>query len=194
LFELFGIFLPVVKKAVVLLAACASLTGALDAQAPMDKGRLGIPLTAGVKPWTGDLDGMAERRMVRVLTTYSMSNLTVTPERQALVDFADPWITGVEEIVVTSPRAPRITSVDDLSGKDVFVRRSSSYYQSFVTLNERFTKEGKPLVTLTPAPEELEDEDLLEMAAPTWSASSSSTTTRPGSGSACFRASSCIPK
>ena len=54
-----------------LLTACASLTGALDAQAPMDKGRLGIRLTEVVKPWTGDLDGMAERRMVRVLTTYS---------------------------------------------------------------------------------------------------------------------------
>jgi hypothetical protein len=36
----------------VLLMAFASLTGALDAQAPMDKGRLGIPLTEVVKPWT----------------------------------------------------------------------------------------------------------------------------------------------
>jgi len=60
-----------VRKALLLLTACASLTGALEAQAPMDKGRLGIPLTEVVKPWTGDLDGMAERRMVRVLTTYS---------------------------------------------------------------------------------------------------------------------------
>jgi len=54
--------------------------------------------------------------------------------------------------------------VDDLSGKDVFVRRSSSYYQSLLKLNERFAAEGKAPVTLTPAPEELEDEDLLEMA------------------------------
>ena len=207
------------------LAASGGLTAAVAAQAPMDKGRLGIPLTEVMQPWTGDLDGMAERRLVRVLTTYSktqyfidrgtprgtaydqgklleealnktlaagrltvnvqfipmsrdellpallagkgdvvMSNLTVTPERQEIVDFVDPWITGVEEIVVTSPRAPRITSVDDLSGKDVFVRRSSSYYQSLVTLNDRFASEGKPQVTLTPAPEELEDEDLLEMA------------------------------
>ena len=207
---------------VVMLAVATTWT---SAQAPMDKGRLGMPLTEVVKPWTGDLDGMAERRMVRVLTTYSktqyfidrgtprgtaydmgklleaslnktfakghltvnvqfiplsrdellpalrdgkgdivMANLTITPERQQLVDFVDPWIAGVEEIVVTSPTGPAITSVDDLSGKEVFVRESSSYYDSLVTLNERFAKEGKPAVTLTPAPEELEDEDLLEMA------------------------------
>src|SRR5262245_44293210 len=208
-----------------LITAFLGLTAALGAQAPMDKGRLGIPLTEVVKPWTGDLDGMAERRMIRVLTTYSktqyfidrgtprgtaydqgklledalnkklaaghltvnmqfvplsrdelipalvagkgdvvMADFTVTPERQAVVDFVDPWIAGVEEIVVTSPRAAPITSVDDLSGKDVFVRPSSSYYQSLAALNERFATEGKPLVTLTPAPEELEDEDLMEMA------------------------------
>jgi ABC-type amino acid transport substrate-binding protein len=33
-----------------------------------------------------------------------MGNLTVTPERQKVVDFADPWIGNVDEIVVTGPR------------------------------------------------------------------------------------------
>jgi membrane-bound lytic murein transglycosylase MltF len=46
----------------------------------------------------------------------------------------------------------------------VFVRVSSSYYESLVKVNERLASEGKAPVTLTPAPEELEDEDLLEMA------------------------------
>jgi membrane-bound lytic murein transglycosylase MltF len=41
------------------------------AQAPTEKGRLGIPLPEIMKPWTGDLSGMVERRMIRVLTTYS---------------------------------------------------------------------------------------------------------------------------
>ena len=36
------------------------------------------------------------------------ANLTITPARQALVDFAEPWITGVSEIVVTGPASPRI--------------------------------------------------------------------------------------
>jgi membrane-bound lytic murein transglycosylase MltF len=47
----------------------------------------------------------------------------------------------------------------------VFVRRSSSYYESLTKLNERFIQQGKQPVKLTEAPEELEDEDLLEMAA-----------------------------
>ena len=43
----------------------------LGAQAPTEKGRLGLALTEITKPWTGDLDGMVERRTVRVLTAYS---------------------------------------------------------------------------------------------------------------------------
>ena len=38
------------RKAVVLVAACACLTAVLGAQEPMDKGRLGIPLTDVMKP------------------------------------------------------------------------------------------------------------------------------------------------
>ncbi len=213
------------RRQLVLSAALLCLSVSLYAQAPTEKGRLGIALTEILKPWTGDLDGMVERRMIRVLTTYSktqyfidkgtprgtsydqgklletelneklkigslkiaiqfiplsrgelipallegkgdivMADLTVTPEREKLVDFTEPWIAGVDEIVVGSPTVPPIASIDDLSGKDVFVRQSSSYYQSLTALNERFASEGKPLVKLTPAPEELEDEDLMEMA------------------------------
>ena len=89
-----------------------------------------------------------------------MADLTVTPERLKTVNVTEPWIAGVDEIVVTSPDGPEIGSVDDLSGKEVFVRRTSSYFRSLEQLNERFKAEGKPLITLTPAPEELEDEDL----------------------------------
>ena len=50
------------------------------------------------------------------------ANLTITPEREALVDFTQPLVTGVNEIVVTGPASPAIASLDDLAGKDVFVR------------------------------------------------------------------------
>src|SRR4029453_11070112 len=81
-----------------------------------------------------------------------MADFTVTSERQKVVDFVEPWIAGVDEIVVTRPGGPVITSVDDLSGKEVFVRESSSYYQSLVMLNDRLKSEGKPPAVLTPAP------------------------------------------
>jgi membrane-bound lytic murein transglycosylase MltF len=213
------------RRGVLVAALVAGLISSASAQAPTEKGRLGLALDEITRPWTGDLDGMAERRLVRVLTAFSktqyfidrgtprgtaydqgklledalnkkfasghitvnvqfiplsrnelipallegkgdivMADLTVTPERAKLVDFVEPWITGVDEIVVRGPGGPAIATVDDLSGKSVFVRESSSYYQSLLQLNARFTSEGKAPVTITPAPEELEDEDLLEMA------------------------------
>jgi membrane-bound lytic murein transglycosylase MltF len=92
-----------------------------------------------------------------------MAQLTVTPERQQRVDFTNPTRKDVNEVVVTGPGAPAITSVDDLSGQQVFVRKTSSYYQSLLALNERLTAAGKPPVSIEEAPENLEDEDLLEM-------------------------------
>jgi membrane-bound lytic murein transglycosylase MltF len=89
--------------------------------------------------------------------------LTITPERRKLVDFSDPVVSGVKEIVVTGPRSPALTTIDDLSGKEVTTRRSSSYWEHLEQLNQRFAKEGKAPVKLKAAPETLEDEDLLEM-------------------------------
>jgi membrane-bound lytic murein transglycosylase MltF len=91
------------------------------------------------------------------------ANLTITPARQALVDFADPWITGVSEIIVTGPASPRIGTLNDLAGQEIFVRRTSSYHESLIGLNARFRRAGLPEIVIVPAPENLEDEDLLEM-------------------------------
>jgi membrane-bound lytic murein transglycosylase MltF len=93
----------------------------------------------------------------------SMGTLEITPERSKEVDFSDPLVTGVKEIAVTGPHSPALHSVDDLSGQEVFVRKSSSYYERLVALNVRFKNQGKAEVKLRLAPENLEDEDLLEM-------------------------------
>jgi len=133
-------------------------------------GTLTIDLAAMQKPWTGDLDGMIERRLIRVLTVTSKTsyfidkgvqrgiavdyvrifenelnkklaadnklkdknlkvrvvfiplrrdqllpalaagkgdiaaaNLTITPERQKLVDFSGAGLSNVSEVVVTAP-------------------------------------------------------------------------------------------
>ena len=91
------------------------------------------------------------------------AQITVTPERQARVDFTNPTRTNVSEILVTGPDAPVITSVDGLSGQTVFVRKISSYAASINALNARFQKEGKSPLTLKEAPDTLEDDDILEM-------------------------------
>jgi len=181
------------------------------------------------RAWTGDLDGMVERRIVRVLvvpsktlyfqdrgtqrgTSYDMfqvverelnarlakdkrwrgkprvkfffvpvhrdqilqylvegkgdiaaANLTITPARQQLVDFAAPNIRGVREVLLTGPASPQIATVEHLAGKEVFVRRSSSYFESLAALSRRLAAAGRPPVRLKEAPEQLEDEDLIEM-------------------------------
>jgi membrane-bound lytic murein transglycosylase MltF len=93
----------------------------------------------------------------------AVATLTVTPERQKLVDFSDPFATGIKEVVVTGPDSPTINSIDDLAGQEVFARPSSSYWDHLQQLNEKFKSQGKPPVKLRAAPEDLEDEDLLEM-------------------------------
>ena len=91
------------------------------------------------------------------------SNLTITENRRKLVDFSGPVYPDVSEVVVSGPASPAISSVEELAGKTVFVRKSSSYYESLVALNARFAAQRKPAVIIEAAPEPLEDEDLLEM-------------------------------
>ena len=91
------------------------------------------------------------------------ATLTITPERKKLVDFSMPVRTGVSEIVVTAPGVPPLSTADDLSGREVFVRQSSSYYESLRRLNESLASRQKAPVTIKAAPETLEDDDVLEM-------------------------------
>lgn len=70
---------------------------------------------------------------------------------------------NVKELLISGPASPKVDSLEQLSGQTVFVRRSSSYYDSLQALNARFAGESRPPVILEAAPEALEDEDLLEM-------------------------------
>jgi membrane-bound lytic murein transglycosylase MltF len=174
--------------------------------------------------WTGDLDVMVQKRMVRVLTVYGLgryfvedgqekgityelfklledalnkryqkkhirihvvfipvardelipaliegrgdiaaAGLTMTRERDELIDFTDPVTRELSEILVTGPGAPAIESIEDLSGREVYVRASSSYRSSLDTVNSRFVGMGLEPVGIREISEFLEDEDLLEM-------------------------------
>jgi membrane-bound lytic murein transglycosylase MltF len=174
--------------------------------------------------WTGDLDVMEERRVIRILTVYSpgryymdrseekglvkevavllekfinkrlqrkhvivhvvvipvarsqlipallegrgdliLAGLSITPERQEVVDFSIPATKPLSEILLTGPSAPSLSSIDDLSGQTVYVRHSSSYRESLERLNRRFVEEGRAPVIIEPASELLEDDDLVEM-------------------------------
>ncbi len=93
----------------------------------------------------------------------ALGNYTITEERLKLVDFSDAVYDGVKEIVVTGPDSPPISSLEDLSGQEVWVRASSSYYESLEKLNESLKKAGRKPVIIGAADENLEDEDIMEM-------------------------------
>ena len=91
------------------------------------------------------------------------AQLMITPERLQDVDFSSPTRTNISQIAVSGPGSAPMTGPESLSGKTVFVRKSSAFYTSLVALNERLTREHKVPVTISEAPENLEDDDILEM-------------------------------
>jgi membrane-bound lytic murein transglycosylase MltF len=95
----------------------------------------------------------------------AVGDITITPERQKLVAFTTPTFAGVKELVVTPAGVPLITSAEDLAGKDIAARPTTSTYASLVVLNERLTASGRPPLTILDLPPTLEVEDMMEMVA-----------------------------
>ena len=98
------------------------------------------------------------------LGDIAAGNLTETEDRLRQVDFVAPKEQGsVSEIVLTRMQDSAVTNVEQLSGKTIYVRKSSSYYESLQMLNKTLTTKGKTPVKLHIVSEDLEDEDLMEM-------------------------------
>jgi membrane-bound lytic murein transglycosylase MltF len=93
----------------------------------------------------------------------AVAQLTITPERLKLVDFTQPTRTNVNEVLVTGPATTGVRTADDLAKTRVFVRQSSSYFASLQAFNAQRKAQGKAPVSVEPASENLEDDDLLEM-------------------------------
>ena len=91
------------------------------------------------------------------------ADLTITPERAELVDFARPMLKDIDEIVVTGPGAAPIDKLDDLAGREIVVRESSSYFEHLQFLTSAFRSRGLEPPDIHLADEILEAEDLLEM-------------------------------
>ncbi|SAK93908.1 lytic transglycosylase catalytic subunit [Caballeronia hypogeia] len=119
------------------------------------------PVTVVMIPTTRDrlLPGLVDG-----VGDIAAGNLTVTQERLKQVDFVTAHaLKPTREVVLTGPKSPALSKLDDLSGKTVHVRRSSSYFESLSSLNQRFKQAGKPPMKLVLLPDALEDEDAMEM-------------------------------
>jgi len=101
--------------------------------------------------------------LINGLGDIAVANLTITTQRQKQMDFSKPFLTGIKELLVTGPSAPPIKNIDDLAGKKIYVRRTSSYYESLIQLNKSFKKARKSRMKFVLVDETFEDEDLLEM-------------------------------
>jgi membrane-bound lytic murein transglycosylase MltF len=175
-------------------------------------------------PWHGDLDGMIERRVIRVVTVFNpmlyfldgpvqrgvvyeaaseferllnlklrrqrlkvdvilipvprdrlipalldgradiaMANLTVTPERLEQIDFTQSSLSEVNEVLVTGRAAEPVRTLQDLAGRTLYLRRSSSYWSSVERLNRDLEARDKPPIRLMPSSEWVEDNGLIEL-------------------------------
>jgi len=91
------------------------------------------------------------------------ANLTITPSRAELVAFSTPFSSRVLELPVSGPTGPILKSLDDLAGRSVYVRRSSSYYESLQRLSADMTARGLAAPDIVLVDELLETEDILEL-------------------------------
>ncbi|HUG78939.1 MAG TPA: transporter substrate-binding domain-containing protein [Burkholderiales bacterium] len=121
----------------------------------------------GARPLTVALIPTPREKLIEHLVEgrgdIAVANLTITASRQAHVDFSVPQLENVSEIVVAGPASPRLAVLEDLAGKEVHVRKASSYYESLTALNARFQRADLAPMRIRIVPDALEDEDLMEM-------------------------------
>jgi membrane-bound lytic murein transglycosylase MltF len=93
----------------------------------------------------------------------AFAGMTITEERKKKVDFSVPSITGLKEIVIGGPASPKLNSLADLAGQEIYLREGSSYESAAIKLSDSLKSKGlKPIVIKTLDPY-LESEDILEM-------------------------------
>lgn len=91
------------------------------------------------------------------------SGLTITPERQATVDFTIPYIKDIQEILVSNKHLAAVHRLEDLSEKQIIVVANSSYIIHLEQANQALGRLGLPGIEIIHADPALEAEDLLEM-------------------------------
>ncbi len=91
------------------------------------------------------------------------ANLTITEERSKKVAFSNPILTDVSEVLITGPDVPQISRIGKLFKTGIHVRKSSSYYEHLVDLNEYRWKHGLPQIPIHFVNERLEDFSVLEL-------------------------------
>ena len=176
-------------------------------------------------PWTGDLDAMKDRRVIRILVPYSKTlffydknkemgvvhDLGLSLEKwvnqhvsrqpcdkglkvvfvpvpedrlvsdlmaglgdvaaggliadgaQGQIEFGGSLAPDSGAVIVRRKRGDPVDDLDDLSGRQVVIHKSSASFAPIKALSSRLEMQGKRPIKLIIAPEDLQDEDLLQM-------------------------------
>jgi membrane-bound lytic murein transglycosylase MltF len=124
--------------------------------------RKGLPIRVVFVPTARDrlFDALIEGKGDAV-----SAGLTITQERLRLVDFARPWLTGVDEILVSGPKAPEVARIEDLAGRDLPVRPGTSYREHLEATNRDFVARGLAPIRIVELSPRLQGEDVLQMVA-----------------------------
>jgi len=137
--------------------------------AQLFEGWINKTFSLGPRPLSVTLTPVSRDKLIDTILAgdgdIAAGDITITEERRKKVAFSEPFITNVREIVITREDFPELDSAEALSGKEIAVSRSTSYYESLTKLNERLTAQGKPPVTIAIVPDTLEVADLIEMTA-----------------------------
>jgi len=89
--------------------------------------------------------------------------LYITEARKKLADFI-PVASSQHDVVVSGPDAPPLASLEDLSGKEVYLFKESIAWARLTELNKKLAAANQPPIKLLPADGNLERDDLIEMA------------------------------
>ena len=101
--------------------------------------------------------------LVKGLGDLAVANITITAERKKIVAFSQPVLSNISEILINNKKQPPFTKVTDLSGQTIWVRKSSSYYQSLLKINNKLRMQNLPPASILFIDETLQDYELLEL-------------------------------
>jgi len=93
----------------------------------------------------------------------AVADIAVTPKKGKKIEFTEPFMSHIKTILVSGASSSPVHKVEDLSGKELFIRDSSGFREFLDTLNKKLKRRGLDPIIIKTAPEQLEDEDLLEM-------------------------------
>lgn len=97
------------------------------------------------------------------LGEIAAASLTITDDRREHVDFVDPYLQNVSEIIVAGKSAPSLNSLESLSGRTIYVADASSYRTHLLVENAALEAKGLKPIEIKSLGAQLKTEDYLEL-------------------------------